>query len=57
MVSSALRHAELDLLERRTFMRKGKHWDTFNSLLDSLARALPALKTPAAAGDVFDGSA
>jgi uncharacterized protein (DUF1778 family) len=53
VVSSALRQAEQDLLERRTFMMKGKGWETFNALLDRPARVLPALKQLAATGDVF----
>lgn len=57
VVSSALRQAEQDLLERRTFLMKGKDWDTFNRLLESPARVIPALKNLAAAGDVFDRTA
>lgn len=53
VVSSALRQAEQDLLERRTFTMKGKDWDAFNALLDRPARVLPALKRLATAGDVF----
>jgi uncharacterized protein (DUF1778 family) len=53
VVSSALRQAEQDLLERRTFVMKGKDWDTFNSLLDGPARVVPALKKLAEVGDVF----
>lgn len=53
VVSSALRQAEQDLLERRTFIMKGKDWNTFNGLLDRPARTVPALKNLAAAGDVF----
>lgn len=54
VVSSALRQAEQDLLERRTFVMTGKDWEAFNRLLDSPARIVPALKNLAAAGDVFD---
>jgi uncharacterized protein (DUF1778 family) len=53
VVSSALRQAEQDLLERRTFTMTGKDYDTFNRLLDRPARVVPALKKLAAAGDVF----
>ena len=53
VVSSALRQAEQDLLERRTFVMKGKDWDNFNRLLDHPPRVLPALKKLAEAGDVF----
>ena len=53
VVSSALRQAEHDLLERHTFVMKGKDWDTFNRLLEGSARVVPALKNLAAAGDVF----
>jgi uncharacterized protein (DUF1778 family) len=53
VVSSALRQAEQDLLERRTFMMNGKDWAAFNALLDRPARVLPALKRLATAGDVF----
>mgnify|MGYP001610976584 CR=1 FL=1 len=53
VVSSALRQAEQDLLERRTFTMTGKDWDAFNRLLESPARVVPALKSLAAAGDVF----
>jgi uncharacterized protein (DUF1778 family) len=53
VVSSALRQAELDLLERRTFVISGKDWDAFNRLLDAPARVVPALRNLAAAGDVF----
>ena len=53
VVSSALRQAEQDLLERRTFTMKGKDWDAFNALLDRPARVVPALKRLATAGDVF----
>ena len=53
VVSSALRQAEQDLLERRTFVMKGKDWKAFNSLLDGPARIVPALKQLAEAGDVF----
>lgn len=53
VVSSALRQAEQDLLERRTFVMNGRDWDTFNRLLERPARALPALQRLAAAGDVF----
>jgi uncharacterized protein (DUF1778 family) len=31
----------------------GKNWATFNALLDSPAREIPALKRLAASGDVF----
>lgn len=53
VVSSALRQAEQDLLERCTFVMKDKDWGTFNRLLDSPARVVPALRNLAAAGDVF----
>ena len=53
VISSALRQAEQDLLERRTFTMTGKSWATFNALLDSPAREIPALKRLAATGDVF----
>ncbi len=53
VVSSALRQAEQDLLERRTFTMKGKDWEAFNTLLDRPARVVPALKRLATAGDVF----
>ncbi len=53
VVRSAMRQAEQDLLERRTFEMKGKDWDTFNRALESPARVVPALKRLAAAGDVF----
>jgi uncharacterized protein (DUF1778 family) len=53
VISSALRQAEQDLLERRTFTMTGKNWATFNALLDSPAREIPALKRLAASGDVF----
>jgi uncharacterized protein (DUF1778 family) len=53
VVSSALRQAEQDLLERRTFALKGKDWDAFNALLDRPARDLPALQQLATTGDVF----
>jgi uncharacterized protein (DUF1778 family) len=53
VISSALRQAEQDLLERRTFTMIGKNWATFNALLDSPAREIPALKRLAASGDVF----
>lgn len=53
VVSSALRQAEQDLLERRTFTMSGKNWDTFNILLEQPARVIPALKRLASAGDVF----
>lgn len=53
VVSSALRQAEQDLLERRTFVMKGKEWDAFNRLLESPARIVPALKKLAETGDVF----
>ena len=53
VVSSALRQAEHDLLERRTFTMKGGEWEAFHRLLESPARVVPALKRLAAAGDVF----
>lgn len=53
VVSSALRQAEQDLLERRTFVLKERDWDTFNRLLDRPAQVVPALKKLAKAGDVF----
>ena len=53
VISSALRQAEQDLLERHTFTMTGKNWATFNALLDSPAREFPALKRLAASGDVF----
>ena len=53
VVSSALRQAEQDLLEHRTFTMKGKDWGAFNALLDRPARVLPGLKELAAKGDVF----
>jgi uncharacterized protein (DUF1778 family) len=53
VISSALRQAEQDLLERRTFTMAGKNWATFNALLDSPAREIPALKRLATSGDVF----
>ena len=53
VVSSALRQAERDLLERRTFVMKTDDWDTFHRLLESPARVVPALKNLARAGDVF----
>ena len=53
VVSSALRQAERDILERRTFVMKGKDWDTFNLLLESPPRILPGLKRLAQIGDVF----
>jgi uncharacterized protein (DUF1778 family) len=53
VVSSALRQAEQDLLEQRTFVLKGKDWETFNRLLEGPARVVPALKKLAEAGDVF----
>ena len=56
VISSALRQAEQDLLERRTFTMKGKNWATFNALLDSPARETPALKRLAASGDAFPQS-
>jgi len=57
VVSSALRQAEQDLLERRTFVMKGKDWDTFNRLLERPARIGPALRKLAEAGDVFHRTA
>jgi uncharacterized protein (DUF1778 family) len=53
VVSSVLRQAEQDLLERRTFVMKDRDWDHFNRLLDRPPRTLPALKKLAEAGDVF----
>ena len=53
VISSALRQAEQDLLERRTFVMKGTDWDAFNRLLDRPARVVPALKKLAAVADVF----
>jgi uncharacterized protein (DUF1778 family) len=53
VVRSAMRQAEQDLLERRTFVLRGKDWDTFTRSLESPARVVPALERLAAAGDVF----
>ena len=53
VVSSALRQAEHDLLERRTFTMTGRDWDAFNARLDQPPRVVPALRRLAAAGDVF----
>jgi uncharacterized protein (DUF1778 family) len=53
VIGSVLRQAEQDLLERRTFVMKGKDWENFNRRLESPARVVPALKKLAEAGDVF----
>lgn len=53
VIRSVLRQAEQDLLERRTFVLNGGNWAAFHRLLERPARAVPALKKLAAAGDVF----
>ncbi len=53
VISSVLRQAEQDILERRTFVMKGKDWEAFNRQLESPARIVPALKKLAEAGDAF----
>jgi uncharacterized protein (DUF1778 family) len=53
VIRSALRQAEQDLLERRTFVMKDNDWDRFNRLLEEPPRVLPALKKLAEAGDAF----
>jgi uncharacterized protein (DUF1778 family) len=53
VIGSALRQAEQDLLERRTFTMNGGDWDRFEAILERPARVVPALKALAAAGDVF----
>ena len=53
VIRSAMRQAEHDLLESRTFVMKSGDWDTFHRLLESPARVVPVLKKLAIAGDVF----
>jgi uncharacterized protein (DUF1778 family) len=53
VLGSALRQAELDLLERRTFRLSGAAWAEFNQALEQPPRVLPALRRLAQRGDVF----
>jgi uncharacterized protein (DUF1778 family) len=57
VVSSALRQAEQDLLERKTFTMKSKDWDKFNERLEAPARTIAPLKKLAEAPHAFRGTA